>query len=184
VGLKYGFTLVELLVVIAILGIVSAAVLAAINPAEHLRRARDARRKQDIAQIRGALMNYSISHGGMYPPAGACALGTNCYVGSPSGANWLPALTASGELPSVPIDPKNSGGAPWNAGGYTYYYGNVSSNAQEFDLVAQLESTSDADRCGLKNYRFSIAVGGGPWCTAFGGAYSNQLYERSPRNGN
>ena len=176
-----GFTLIELLITIAIIGILSAAVLVGINPVQKMAQARDAKRKSDISVIRTALQNYAVMNGGMYPPAGACAYGSNCYVYSTGGSSWIPALVSGGELKTVPVDPINSGGAPWTVGvnGYTYAYGNVTSSGQ-FDLVARLENTSDLAICGVKDY---IMYYGGHWCTAFGGSYSNQIYEMSPKNG-
>jgi hypothetical protein len=78
----------------------------------------------------------------------------------------------------MPLDPTNNVDGPWNAGSYSYAYGNVDANGQSFDLTAQLENTSDSDRCGVKNYKFYF--NNGPWCTAFGGSYSNQILEDSP----
>lgn len=178
---SYGFTLIELLVVIAVLAVLAAGVFVTIDPAKQLGKSRDSRRKMDLATIRAALDRYAINNNGMFPPAGGCAYGSNCYVYSTAGSNWLPALVTSGELKNVPIDPKNNACCPWTTGNYSYSYGNVSADGQNFDLLAQLENTDDPERCGLKNYQFSW---GGPWCTAFGGGYTNQLFERSPRNNN
>lgn len=87
----YGFTLIELLIVIAILGILAAAVLVAVNPAKRQQQARDAARKNDIGQIATGLQGYFTTNG-IYPTGN----------GSPGG---LTALTASGDLKSVPTDP-------------------------------------------------------------------------------
>ena len=56
-----GFTLVELLIVIALLGILAAAVLAAINPLEQANRARDTRMKSDASQLLAAIDRYFVS---------------------------------------------------------------------------------------------------------------------------
>lgn len=65
-----GFTLIELLIVIAILGILSAAVLVAINPAKRQKQARDAQIKADIGSIATALQAYYTQPGeGAYPTA-------------------------------------------------------------------------------------------------------------------
>lgn len=60
-----GFTLVELLIVIALLGILAAAVLAAINPIEQANRARDTRLKSDASQMLAAIDRYFAAQGKM-----------------------------------------------------------------------------------------------------------------------
>ena len=61
--LKKGFTLIELLIVISILGILAVAVLSAINPVEQLKKARDARRKSDVAELLNAHERYFTTFG-------------------------------------------------------------------------------------------------------------------------
>jgi len=56
-----GFTLVELLIVIALLGILAAAVLAAINPLEQANRASDARMRSDASQLLAAVDRYFVA---------------------------------------------------------------------------------------------------------------------------
>ncbi|MFZ5932791.1 MAG: type II secretion system protein [Patescibacteria group bacterium] len=56
-----GFTLVELLIVIALLGVLAAAVLAAINPLEQANRARDTRVRSDASQLLAAIDRYFVS---------------------------------------------------------------------------------------------------------------------------
>lgn len=53
-----GFTLIELLIVIAVLGILIVAILSAINPLEQIRKARDAGRKSDAAELLSAYERY------------------------------------------------------------------------------------------------------------------------------
>lgn len=48
---KRGFTMIELLVVIAIIGVLAAAVLAAINPVEQINKGRDTARRSDAAEL-------------------------------------------------------------------------------------------------------------------------------------
>lgn len=63
-----GFTLIELLIVIAILGILSAAVLVAVNPVKRQNQAKDSTIKADVGSISTAAQAYFTSPGnGTYP---------------------------------------------------------------------------------------------------------------------
>ena len=70
------FTLIELLVVIAIIGLLATAVIASLNSARE--KGRDARRVQDISQLRQALEMYYDANGS-YPSA-LSSLGTYMNV--------------------------------------------------------------------------------------------------------
>ncbi len=85
-----GFTLIELLVVIAIIGILSSVVVASLNGAR--KKARDARRVDDVKQIQLALDLYfdSASGNGKYPKA-------------------LSDVVAATFLPSLPTPPSGAG---------------------------------------------------------------------------
>jgi len=61
-----GFTLIELLIVIAIIGILAAILIAVIDPASQQKKARDAIRKQHIAQI-GKLAESYFAENSDYP---------------------------------------------------------------------------------------------------------------------
>jgi prepilin-type N-terminal cleavage/methylation domain-containing protein len=65
------FTLIELLIVVAILGILSAAVLVAIDPAAKIGLAKDANIKSDMSSISNAMQAYytttSLDGTGSYP---------------------------------------------------------------------------------------------------------------------
>ncbi|HWH07033.1 MAG TPA: prepilin-type N-terminal cleavage/methylation domain-containing protein [Candidatus Paceibacterota bacterium] len=172
-----GFTLIELLVVIAIIGILSSVVLVSLNSARM--KARDTRRIADLNQIRLALELY-YDDKGYYPPTDCAPSGWDCngYRNSYSASSWA-ALAAELQpyLPQLPVDPINTACAPWNNNCFSYAYGNVGRTTYpaQYDLTAQLESTSNPQRCAVKLWRFYF--NNQPWC----GSYSGQLYEASPR---
>jgi general secretion pathway protein G len=177
-AMKRGFTLIELLVVIAIIGVLSSVVLASLNTARM--KARDTSRISQLAQIRTALELYYLDNGS-YPPS-ECGHDCNGYRYSYNATSWN---TLAGQLApymgQLPVDPVNTGCAPWGANCFSYAYGNVgnSSVAPQYDLTAQLEDPNSAYRCGVRNYKFYFNASQA-WCTAFGGSYSNQIYEASP----
>ena len=81
--IKKGFTLIELLITIAIIGILSAAVLVGLNPAQKIKQANDAKVKSDVGQVATALQAYYTSKG-YFPLTGTTAMNS--------------ALTTSGDL--------------------------------------------------------------------------------------
>ncbi|EKD53186.1 MAG: hypothetical protein ACD_61C00121G0002 [uncultured bacterium] len=75
-----GFTLMELLIVIGVLGILAAGLLAAIDPFEQLKKARDTNNRGATIELLSSLTRYYANHGAFpwnmtAPPAG-CALAT------------------------------------------------------------------------------------------------------------
>ncbi len=129
---KRGFTFIEILVsvtIIAVLIAIGVASYASVN-----RRARDAKRKSDLEQIRSALEQYRADNG-QYPATG--------WVVSTAGNSWLPGLVPT-YMDAVPIDPKNVGGFP-QVNDYVYGYFSQSwcgnnTPGSEFILAAYLES--------------------------------------------
>lgn len=170
-----GFTLIELLVVIAIIGILASIVLASLNGTR--KKGRDARRIADLAQIKNALEMY-LDANGYYPQSG-CGWDCNGYRYSYD-TSWNNLSTDLAPfIGSLPKDPTNSGCAPWNSNCYSYTYGNVGriTQREQYDLTTQLEDINNPQRCELRGWRFYFS--NAPWCTAWGGGYSNQIYEGS-----
>ena len=57
---RRGFTLLEILLVVAIISILAGIVIIAINPAKQLGATRDAERKQIIAEVNKAMVQFYI----------------------------------------------------------------------------------------------------------------------------
>ena len=90
-----GFTLIELLVVIAIIGLLASIVVASLSSVQT--RARDARRIEDVDQLRKALALYAADFG-LYPVAAqAEVLTSDSGVGA--------AVVSSGAFSVIPTDP-------------------------------------------------------------------------------
>lgn len=94
---KKGFTLIELLIVIAVLGILATAILSAINPMEQMRKARDAGRKSDAAELLNAYERYYTTFG-EYPWLAAGISGTNPSFAKGEAVGNSLALITSNEL--------------------------------------------------------------------------------------
>ena len=88
-----GFTLIELLVVIAIIGILSSVVVASLNSAR--KKARDARRVDEIKSLQLALELYFDANAGKYPKG-------------------LSDVAGGGFIPSVPTPPSGAGDTKYN----------------------------------------------------------------------
>ena len=92
---RRGFTLIELLVVIAIIGLLASIVIASLSSVQS--KARDAKRIEDVDQVRKALTIYS-SDFGSYPIAAATTtLTSTSTVGS--------TIISSGAMSTMPKDP-------------------------------------------------------------------------------
>lgn len=94
------FTFIEVLVAIAILGVISSAVIVAVDPDVRGDQARDAVRKQDLDVIRHALVTYHFSVGTLPNPGPDLASGSN-------ESSWLSELKPD-YLKTIPKDPRQA----------------------------------------------------------------------------
>lgn len=115
-----GFTLIELLVVISIIAIIAAVVSIIINPLETIRRARDANRLSDLANLQIAvnvliqekpgLSQTVLCQAPSSPPCSGTSTDPNSR--NPDGSGWVKVkFDPQGPISSstLPIDPLNSG---------------------------------------------------------------------------
>jgi len=96
-GRSSGFTLIELLIVIAVIGLLAVALLSAINPAEQLKKSRDAARKSDAAELLNAYERFYTTfdeYPWTYGPLGL-SMGTPANPVFTSGGNSAALITTS-----------------------------------------------------------------------------------------
>lgn len=139
--MKRGFTLIELLVTITIIGVLAALVTANLSDARS--RARDAKIKQNLVQLKTALRLYYNDYQA-YPAAcpintikGCGALGTTCCKPVVAGC---PEFAAGG----TGCDTVYMNKFPDGLGNNTVAYYQVSSG-ENFCLTVMLENPSDPD---------------------------------------
>jgi general secretion pathway protein G len=135
-----GFTLIELMVAISVVAVLSTIGLMVYTNSQKL--ARDTRRKDDLRQIKNALVLY-YNDVKQYPTA-------TDMLTSNGGGTWIPVLTTN-YIDRLPRDPLNTCtgtiGASVNC--YQYGYQTISAAApcpaanQHFILVATLENSAD-----------------------------------------
>lgn len=127
--LKRGFTLIELLITISIIGMLSALLVVAVNPARQYAKARDTQRQTDLYSILTMIYQYSSEHSGAWPDTDGNPLTSNfpssaTCIGSGAGCFNLAGAGVSGETivpvyaANLPMDPKT--GTAGNTG-YTIY---------------------------------------------------------------
>lgn len=161
--LKKGFTLIELLIVIGILGILIAAVLFTLNPAEVQRKGRDVQRLRDLGTLQTIVEN--LSQDNLLTPISTTVVADSSAGTSDCTSNWLStALSITGGLcnyaSKIPIDPSNvatttiaSGDnstgtcvATSVTGQPAFYYVVYDGSAQTYEIDVRQESKSGCSK--------------------------------------
>ncbi len=145
IQLNRGFTLLELLIVIAIIAILSVALIIVINPAETLKKSRDANRISDLNTIKTALGIYLTSTTTPYlggnladTSCGTLKSSTTTAIYTTDSSGWIPvnlnSLTSGSPISNLPQDPINDTT-------YGYWY-KCNSAAKTFEVSTLLESAA------------------------------------------
>lgn len=184
-----GFTLLELLIVVAIIAILSVALILVLNPAETLKKSRDAQRISDLATLKTAiglvLTASSTPYLGMAPTdlclngANATAKvfysynGTTCSPGAPTlsvgaDANYTTAaFAATGKCVASPTNSSNDG-TGWIPINFGWLPGGSPISNLPIDPVNSISSTAAATGTDLV-YRYA--------CQSTGGTKPSNVYE-------
>lgn len=138
-----GFSLIELVVVLTITFVITGVLVFAVNPAELLKKGRDARRISDLESMSNAI-SLGLSEGEIVlGRTGDCTV-CNSQSGSPAidGTGFIkyavPAkkVGLSKYMSSLPLDPKNMGNLMYKFG----------SDGSSYELNAVLESADNASK--------------------------------------
>ncbi len=132
-----GFTIIELLVVAVIIAMIASAMFTYLQSARS--RSRDARREQDIKQIKTALDLYATTYR-RFPDCGGSAV----VIGSSSDACLSSALIGAGAISGLPTDPLGRAngditGCSANPAQFTYCYTSFE-GGRSYRLNYQLET--------------------------------------------
>ena len=122
---RKAFTLIELLVVIAIIGILAALILLSLRTARA--KARDARRKSDLRQIKAALELYSSDNAEAYPTSAVATDISTALTG------LVPTY-----IKTLPKDPTADTTTP-------YKYQSSGTPVTSYALYSNLENSGDTD---------------------------------------
>lgn len=123
-----GFTMIEIIVTIGVLAILAVFALAAVNPGDQFKKARDAQRKSDLSQLQRVLEQY-YQDWGHYPPNDSAYHMEDEKTTPYTVIYWGGALGWAPYMNLVPKDPDTKRS-------YVYYSTN---NGQTYYLFASLE---------------------------------------------
>ncbi|HEY5601165.1 MAG TPA: type II secretion system protein [Patescibacteria group bacterium] len=131
-----GFTMLELLISIAVLGVIASVVILAINPNHQIGKARDSRRKTDVASLAKVVEEYYVENFRTLPATGTY-VSNDSLIADPSDANgngWIPQILTN-QTKVLPIDPLNDA---------THFYRYCADTAT-FSLNYEIDAFLEAD---------------------------------------
>ncbi len=176
-----GFTLVELLIVIAILGILSTAVLSAINPVEQINRGRDTGTNSDAEQLLSAAQRFNANQG-YFPWQTGASDSTVCTgVGSGTSCTGLTRVFgttagsgSTGQSPAAYPQTPPSGG--WTVDNAAFASG-VAAGVAGSNVLAVLGSGAGGQQELLTAYLNRITATGYNYLYVYnGGSQGNSTY--------
>lgn len=111
---RQGFTILELILVIGMLAIIAAIVITAINPTSQLSSTRDAKRSQEIRELKNALEQYIIDGNSVSGvPSGITNATVICQdsisLASCTGTGFFLGYLTPDYIVDIPIDPTETG---------------------------------------------------------------------------
>ena len=110
-----GFTLLELLIVVSIIAILSVALIFVLNPAETLKKSRDAQRISDLATLKTSLALYASSTSTPYLGSSNSNTGCKATPTSPSTSIFYSMASSTGILSGTPVDGSGGTTVTWSA---------------------------------------------------------------------
>ena len=170
-----GFTLLELIIVIGIIAILSVALVIVLNPAETLKKARDAQRISDLSTLKTAIGLYLTNtttpqlSGGNWASATGCqvtlgtfASGNKIYYSYPSGTGTLSngstidGYASSALTPNQVANPSLTAGTGWIPINFSTLTGGSPISNLPIDPVNTVSSVTAPANADLV-YRFACA---------------------------
>ncbi len=136
-----GFTMVELLISIGVLAILAVFALAAVNPIDQFKKARDSQRKSDLAQLQRVLEQY-YQDWGHYPPNDSTYHLEDEKTNPVTVISWGGAGGWTPYMDLVPKDPDSS---------RTYLYYSTNSGQQYYIYTSLERGPLDSATCKATN---------------------------------
>ena len=141
-----GLTVLELVISVGLVLILAVLAFWAVNPFERIKQGRDQKRLEDLEAIRAAVEAHLSSGQPLVSTFGIPSSTWGAEVSFKSdGSGWVP-LDLSGQLPSLPTDPRNGENFPDVLGSKVLGQYQFISDVSKFVLRTHLEAESNRDK--------------------------------------